>query len=356
MRKGIYKNQKDNTWYISTKLKVNGKYHTCTIRGFASKKEADGNYEYEVEKWKRLHHFYINDNSYESAKNDFLEYKSKYVRQESLRKDKTQFTSYWDIVFANQPLTSVFDTKRLKIIYDDLCSNQQMSSNKKSRVVYTFNDFTRFCYQTRRITNEMYEEIKIIFIPIKVPKNVLNEKRVIPQSDMDKFFEAIDHTNKDYVMFKLFAYTGTRISEYLGICIDCIDILNKKIKIARQLLTTGKLTTTLKTNNSYREIPINDEIATITSIYIENNNLKEGRLFRCSHTDFKRKLKEYEQKANIPLYSSHEFRHTKATLLGSKCENIADVIFCSKWLGHSQSMFLNTYCHLGENDIAKKFI
>ena len=355
MRSGIYKSN-DGKWYISTKIKIDGKFHTCTIRGFNSKKEADDNYDYEIDKWKRQHHFYENNDSYESAKQDYLEYKGKQVRQESLRKDKTQFSSYWDRVFDCQPLTSVFDTKRLKTIYDILCSKDEFSENKKSRLVRTFLDFAYFCYLTKRISHEIYEDIKIIFIPIKVPKNAQNEKRVIPNEDMFKLFEVIDHTNKDYVMFKLFAYLGVRISEFLGICIDCVDLTNNKIKIKRQLLTNGKLTTTLKTSNSYREIPLSDEIANLTRVYIESNNLKEGRLFRGSHTDFKRKLKNYEKEANIPQYASHEFRHTKATQLGSKCQNIADVIFCAKWLGHSTSMMLNTYCHLGENDIAKKFI
>lgn len=355
MRNGIYKS-KDGKWYISTKIKVDGKYRSCTIRGFSSKKEANDRYDIEIANWKRSHHFYSNSNSYESAKNDYLEYKGKQVRQESLRKDKVQFSSYWDIIFANQTLTMVFDTKRLRLIYDTLCSNQELSANKKARLIGTFNDFSRFCHLTKRITNEIYEDIKIIFIPIKVPRNAQNEKRVIPQDDLFKLFEAIDHTHKDYVMFKLFVYLGARISEFLGLCVDCFDEPNKKIKIKRQLLTNGKLTTTLKTSTSYREIPLSDEIASLVSVYIINNNLKEGRLFRGSHTDFKRKLKQYEEKANIPLYASHEFRHTKATQLGSKCENIADVIFCAKWLGHSTSMMLNTYCHLGENDIAKKFI
>jgi transcriptional regulator with XRE-family HTH domain len=55
-------------------------------------------------------------------------------------------------------------------------------------------------------------------------------------------------------------------------------------------------------------------------------------------------------------YSSHCFRHTRASELGSKCENIGDVIFCAKWLGHSPSMFLNTYCHNISNKIDNKFL
>jgi len=356
MRKGIYKSS-DGKWYISTKIKVNGDYHTCTIRGFNSKKEADDNYDYEIDKWKRSHHFYTNENLFEATLQEFYEYRAKQLRADSLKKTKSQFNTYWCIIFKNQPLTTIFNVNRLKIIYNDIVKNKDFNDRKKSNLVKSFLEYSHFCYLTKRISNEMYEDIRIIYQRIKVSKIVQNEKRVVPQNEMEKFFNAIDHTNKDYVMFKLFTYTGTRISEFLGLCVDCFDRTNNKIKIKRQLLTNGKLTDTLKTSNSYREIPLNDEIANLTSVYIDNNNLKQGRLFKLSHTDFKRKLKHYEREANIPLYSSHEIgRHTKCYQMAMKCETISDVVYCAKTMGHSVNIYLSTYCSHLDNSIAKKFL
>jgi len=354
MRKGIYQD-KSGKWYIHTKIKIDGIYRTCTIRGFYTKKEADENYDKEIVKWKMSHHYFTNEASYESAKKEYLEYRIKKVREESARKDKTQFTSYWDMIFGNQSLTSVFNIERLKIIYDDLVKNTNIKQSKKGRLVGTFIDFAYFCYLTKRINNEVYEDIKIIFIPIKVSKIAQKEKRYIPDDEMQKFFTAIDN-KKDYTMFKLFAYLGCRISEFLGICIDCYDKANRKIKIRQQLLTSGKLTTTLKTNNSYRDIPISNEMACLLDDYLRQNNLTGKRLFACSHSDFKRKLKRYEIKANIPLYASHEFRHTKATNLAKRCENMSDVVYCANLLGHSVSMYMNTYINHIDNSLESKFI
>ena len=86
-----------------------------------------------------------------------------------------------------------------------------------------------------------------------------------------------------------------------------------------------------------------------------SNNFEEIKLFPYSHTTFKRKLREYEIKANIPLYSCHEFRHTRCFELAKKCENMSDVVYCAKVLGHTTSVYLNTYCAHLDNSLERKF-
>ena len=81
-------------------------------------------------------------------------------------------------------------------------------------------------------------------------------------------------------------------------------------------------------------------------IHLTKKYMRIGRKLEC---------KKYEDLANIPHYSSHEYRHTRATNMASKCETMSDVITCAKMLGHSTSMFLNTYCHsMNENE--EKFL
>ena len=151
-------------------------------------------------------------------------------------------------------------------------------------------------------------------------------------------------------MFALFVALGARISEFLGICYDCVDFENSKITIKRQLLTNGELSDQLKTKQSYRVIPVSVEnIQLCRKTYTE-------RLFNVSHTTFKRKLKEYEKKAGIPLYASHEFRHTKAFNMAKKCTNISEVVYCAKIMGHNVSMFLDTYCSHLDSNLESKFL
>ena len=150
-------------------------------------------------------------------------------------------------------------------------------------------------------------------------------------------------------------FSGLRISELLALTWADIDVDNKKIKVQRQLLTNGTITTTLKTSNSYREIPISNELCQIIYNRLNSLVLSSNRLFNYSHTTFKRKLKQYEEEANIPLYSCHEFRHTFCTNLASKCTNISDVVYCSKIAGHTASLFLNTYCKSLDDELEDKF-
>ena len=128
--------------------------------------------------------------------------------------------------------------------------------------------------------------------------------------------------------------------------------IDNKINVRRQLLTTGKITTTLKTKNSFRSVPLNENLKTVLKNYTV---LKNERVFPYSHTDFKRKLKRYEQEAHIPTYSCHEFRHSFCTNLARKCTNISDVTFCATIAGHTTSMFLNTYCKSLDEELEKKF-
>lgn len=352
MRNGIYLDKKTNKWYISTK--INNKQ--CTIRGFNSKKEANEKYDYEIANWKRQHSFFESGLTYENLKNEFLYYRGLEISQESLRKDKTQFSSFWDNIFVGNVATTIFDIKRLEIIYKNLVSDETLNNRKKQAITKTFKDFAFFCYQHRYITTEIYQSIDITFRPFKISRIVSKEKRVIPQNEIKAFLGAININHKDLPMFTLFVCLGARISEFLGILVNCYDRENRKIEIKRQLLTNGKLTDQLKTSNSYRKVLISKETANLLNEYIDNNSLKDDdRLFKISHIEFKRRLRKYEDMAGIPHYSSHEYRHTRATNMASKCETMSDVITCAKMLGHSTSMFLNTYCHsMNENE--EKFL
>lgn len=342
MRKGIYQ-ASNGKWFISTK--VDGKQ--CTIRGFNSKKEADLNYDFEIAKWKKAHNFYQNENNdYESLKAEFLYYRGLEISKESVRKDETQFRTYWDMIFCGNTATNIFNTPRLEIIYKNIVNNKSLNNRKKSNIVKTFRDFSFFCYKKKIINHELYQDIDIIFRPIKFSKQVEKEKRVISENEIKAFLGAININHKDLPMFTLFVSLGARLSEFLGILVSCYDRDKREIEIKRQLLTNGSLSDKLKTTNSYRSILISKDNATMLNEYIDNNLLKDNdRLFKISHIEFKRRLRKYEDLAGIPHYSSHEFRHTKATQLASKCKSVADANYCASILGHSKSMFLDTYCH-----------
>ena len=361
MRKGIYKD-KNNRWYIHTTVK--GK--TITIRGFYSKRDADENYDQAIEKWKRTHIDSNGEGEYDQVLNDYYSFRERQITKQSVDKIRTHFRTYWNIIFGGQQIKSVFNIVRLKIIYDKIIENGNLNERKKTNVIRCFLDFSNYCYLTKRISEDMFKEVKVIFQPLKENKQVEKEKRYIPQSHIDALVSVIDKADDKIfsLAINVLYLGGLRISELLGLTWQDIDLDSQKIKVQRQLLTTGEITTTLKTKNSYRSIPISSNFLNkleqiihnrLKNIVISSNSLEQMRVFEYSHTDFKRKLKRYEELAGIPAYSCHEFRHSFCTNLASKCTNISDVVYCSKIAGHTTSLFLNTYCKALDNELEKKF-
>lgn len=345
MRKGIYKDKKGR-WYIHTTIKG----RTITIRGFYSKKDADDNYEQAIEKWKREHIDSDNTGEYEKVLNDYFTFRERQITKQSVDKIRTHFRTYWNVIFAGQQIKSVFSIPRLKILYDNVINDNTINDRKKYNVVRCFLDFANYCYLARHISEELFKEVKVIFQPLKDNKQVEKDKRYIPQSHVNALVSVINKANdKTFALaINVLYFSGLRISELLALTRADIDLENNKIKVRHQLLTTGEISTTLKTKNSYRDVPIARNL-------LNNLVLSGNRLFNYSHTTFKRKLKQYEQQANIPLYNCHEYRHTFCTNLASKCTNISDVVYCSKIAGHTTSLFLDTYCKSLNNELETKF-
>lgn len=343
MHKGIYK-AKNGTWYIHTTVK--GK--TITVRGFKSQRDADINYDFEVSK--RIKSY---DSEYKAVANEYLEYRSKKVRAESLRKDITQF-NYFDVIFANDVISNVFNINRLKIIYNNVISNNKFSSQKKMRLILAFREFAKYCYQTNRISEATLNEVLLVFVQYKEDNRPTKAKRYIPQTHINAILNEVikDNDNLFYLAVFVLYSSGLRISEMLGLIGADIDMNKKCINIQRQLLTNGKITTTLKTKKSYRSVPMTKELF---DLFKKFKLMPTKRIFEMSHTSFKRKLAMYEQRANVPNYSAHEFRHTFCTNLASKCSNISEATYCATVSGHSVSIFLNTYCKSLNDDLKDKF-
>lgn len=349
MNKGIYQDKKTGRWFIHTTIK--GK--TCTIRGYETKRQADLDYDRAIAEWSQKRGIFNKQDNYllEDLCEAYRQFREVNMSQGTLHKDESQRRKLLKAL-GNIPVCLAFNFENV----NETCKNWK----NNYRILNYFKNLMTFAYN-RQLIEKDYSYL-IVLPKTNIKKT--NELKVIPPQTKQAFLDALKDNDEYFIMFTLFAYLGCRLSEFLGICYDCVDLANKKITIKRQLLTNGTLTDTLKTSASYRTIPLSDDISskllnkcrTYTAETEKNHGISSKtfehlRLFNISHTSFKRILHKY-----LPDYSSHCFRHTRASELGSKCENIGDVILCSKWLGHSPSMFLNTYCHNITNKIDKKFL
>lgn len=154
---------------------------------------------------------------------------------------------------------------------------------------------------------------------------------------------------------------GLRRSEVLGLKWHNVDFDSKSITIAETLQqgTGGDYTDTPKTENSYRTLPMTNEVYTsllaVKSLQNERQKLMGNYYVQsdyvCTWQDGKvispnyltRTFKSVISKSNLPQIRLHDLRHSAASNLldmGFSVVQVAD------WLGHSSSATtLNFYAH-----------
>lgn len=359
MKKGIYYDKLTKTYYIDTKIKIQNQYKHCVIKGFSSLESIKEHYDNEIIKWKNKRKIYKNNAIYNDILEEYFFYKGLSISKESIRKEKTQFNTYWNILFNEQPLTDVFNYSKLEQIYKQIIRDNSLKERKKYLLIKTFRQFIKYCYLKKHLSFDIFQNLDVLFLPYKMDHVITKEKRTLKNKEIEDLLNVIPINSNDKVMFSLFISLGARISEFLGLTYDSIDFKKRIILINKQYLPSGEISSNLKTNNSYRSILITKEMLEMIKNYIIKNGLennKTKRLFPISQVEFSRRLRKYEKLAKIDNYSPHEFRHTKASVLASRCKNISDVVLCAKILGHTTSMFLNTYCHSLSNQKEERFV
>ena len=77
-----------------------------------------------------------------------------------------------------------------------------------------------------------------------------------------------------------------------------------------------------------------------TFVVFNNNGLNVAEL-----TELRRKLYKYAEMADIRKANPHALRHNQAVKLATICDTTEKVEIAAKRLGHSPSMFMNTYAN-----------
>jgi len=205
--------------------------------------------------------------------------------------------------------------------------------------------------------------------------NIINNKRALNKSESDKLLKDFkEGKHSKYYLIILIALTcGLRIGEIIGLTWDNVDIKNSVLKITKQwkqISETDKSKYgfgTLKSKNSYREVPIPSKTLLALKEYKEISYhevsgkvvpLKKtkcadnigNRLFSFRNTDSTSiclnrlfRLGKY----NITI---HELRHTYATTLIS---NGIDFKTAAKFLGHTVQQTMKTYSHVNDDMIKR---
>ncbi len=150
------------------------------------------------------------------------------------------------------------------------------------------------------------------------------------------------------------ALTGLRRGEVLALKEKDIDFAKSKIYIRRSF-SRGKLSDT-KSDESERDIPLPDLLASILLTHIARNTSKKGWLFVNEKGNpingdnmYRRKIKPALNDSGLASATMHTLRHSLASQLIAQGASVKEV---QETLGHADAQTtLNRYTHLFPNAV-----
>ena len=247
------------------------------------------------------------------------------------------------------------NTATVQQFYNDLIK-QDLKPNSCKKII----EVLRGCYKYAKKLNLVnYLPTDIETIPQE------KEKVVVWNEDQLKFFLSEIKDTWLYLPVLIISLTGLRIGELSGLRWDNVDLENGFINIREQVIqdkTNHKLihTRILKTNSAFRSISIPNNLIKLLIEHKNNqpNSNIEGFVIlnrdnvmcnpRNVSMDFTKKVQKYKEledkSKELPQISIHGLRHTHATVLLLKGENIKVI---SKRLGHTSTKITwDTYSHV----------
>lgn len=246
--------------------------------------------------------------------------------------------------------------KNIKSIHIQRCVDKMLKDGVKTTSANTY------YIKIKTIFESAVEDFSIIsFSPckakIKVDKKQIIEKRALTSTDLEDLLNKMATGNckrKYYIAALIASKCGLRVGEIAGLTWNDIDFRDKLLNVNKQwkLNSNGEYTFgELKSSNSYRVVPVPNEVASILLEYKNNNPIRfDNRIINSKSTE-SLKVNTYKY---FKLYgyniSIHELRHTYATMLISKGLDFKTV---AKLMGHEVEQTLKTYSHVTD-DMMKK--
>ncbi|APC41561.1 tyrosine-type recombinase/integrase [Clostridium estertheticum] len=186
---------------------------------------------------------------------------------------------------------------------------------------------------------------------IRVNKSKEINKKALTEDEVSNLLN-VYKDSKYFLLVFIAAKTGMRIGEVLGLKWNDINSVDNIINVERQWKKdeNGKFDFgTLKSNNSYRSIPISKSIC--KELLAHKNVIQlNNRIFEFENKDNVIAALDKSLKRNGFNITIHELRHTYATKL---IANGMDYKTAASILGHSVQLTIKTYSHVN-NDMLNK--
>ena len=239
-----------------------------------------------------------------------------------------------------------------KIDIQRIFDNLKLSANSKNTLLA----------RIKCMFNSAINEYEIInknpCINIKLEKTKTREKRALTQKELKDLLSKLktNKTIRAYITSVLASKCGLRLGEILGLTWDKIDFKNREITIDIQWNILDKKNNIygfkkLKTNNSYRTIPVSASVIEILKEYKNNYPISiTGRLINIkSSNSYSNVLIKIYRKKGYDI-SVHELRHTYTTNL---IANGIDFKTAAMLIGDTVDMVMKVYSHVNKDMMNK---
>lgn len=184
-------------------------------------------------------------------------------------------------------------------------------------------------------------------------RNMNEEKEEMLYWTMPEFTKFID--NVDDPVYKAFFTTlywsGLREGEAIALTPKDINFVNNTIRVSKTYDSVNKVTTTPKTQNSYRTVQMTSTLRSVLNDLCERNKkvedfTEDDLVFGCfdhlAPTSIKRAQVKACLKSGVKIIRIHDFRHSHVSMLVNMGFNTFEI---AKRMGHTVAMVENIYGH-----------
>lgn len=323
-----------------------------TSKGYDTKKEA----EIEEAKFRiKAKENKINSSNitFKQVSQEYLEYRSKSVKVQSLKKVENQLKILEPIDNTKVNDFNLQIYKQFQMYLD----TKDYSIEYKNKIIGLLKRLIEYSNKYHNTNDNMLNYIE----RYKKVNEMKKEMQFFTYEEFKKFISSVDEYNYK-VFYETLYYLGLRQGEATALTWNDINFTKKEVSINKTLTTKlkGQLYTVSspKTVNSNRTLPIplkllkeyeNLNKQAKTKKYYSDNWFVFGDELPFRETTIQAKKNKYCRLAGVKQIRIHDFRHSCASFL---INNGASIVLVSKYLGHSKiSVTLDIYTHLYKNEL-----
>ena len=309
----------------------------------------------------------------DGGKMTVLELVKKYIKSQSGLVKPTTEAGYKTVVniLSKKPLSQLAIKDVRYSTARDFIKDLQIKDKRSYSSIHTVRGVLRPAF-AMAVEDDLIRKNPFDFKLAKVLINDSIKRNAIEKGQMRKFLEFVKtdkHFSKYYDGIYILFHTGLRISEFVGLTVNDLDMENRIINVNHQLQRKSdgtKYIETPKTEAGIRQLPMEDEVYKCFKRILANRKPpkvepiidgysgflyfdKDERPMVAMHWEkyFQHIVEKHNKiyKEELPKITPHVCRHTYCT---NKAMNGMTPKTLQYLMGHSEiGVTMNTYTHLG---------